>query len=60
MEKSTISALVIAGGTVVAAVVQVLVLRAAKRKRALEETDREERERLFDSAHESGGTDSDR
>ena len=60
MEKSTISALLAAGGGVVVAMMRVLVLRAAKRKRALEETGREERERLFDSEHESDGTDSDR
>ena len=52
MEKSTISALVVAGGGVLAAVVQVFVLRAAKRKRTKErEPELENRMRQFDSDH---------
>lgn len=33
MEKSTVSALILAGGTLLSAVVQVLALRAAKRRK---------------------------
>jgi hypothetical protein len=43
MEKSTISALIIAGATVAGGILQALALRAAKRKRRIdqaEETDR--------------------
>jgi hypothetical protein len=36
MEKSTISALIVAGGTALAAVSQVLVLRAAKKRKEQE------------------------
>ena len=61
MEKSTISALVVAGGGVLVAVFQVFVLRAAKRKRMKErEPESEERIRQFDSDHGIDGADSDR
>ena len=61
MEKSTISALVVAGGGVLAAVFQVFALRAAKRKRMKErEPESEERMRQFDSDHGIDGADSDR
>ena len=61
MEKSTISALVVAGGGVLAAVVQVFVLRATKRKRMKErEPESEERMHQFDSDHRIDGSDSDR
>lgn len=60
MEKSTISALVVAGGGVLAAVVQVFVLRAAKRKRMKErEPEPENRMRQFDSDHGIEGPESD-
>ena len=61
MEKSTISALVVAGGGVLAAAFQVFVLRAAKRKRMKERApESEERMHQFDSDHGIDGSDSDR
>ena len=60
MEKSTISALVVAGGGVLAAVFQVFALRAAKRRRMKEgEPESEERMRQFDSEHGIEDTKSD-
>lgn len=60
MEKSTVSALIIAGAGVLVAALQVFVLRAAKRKRMKErEPESEERMRQFDSDHGIGGADSD-
>ena len=61
MEKSTISALVVAGGGVLAAAFQVFVLGAAKRKRMKErEPESEERIRQFDSDHGIDDADSER
>jgi len=61
MEKSTVSALIIAGGGVLAPAFQVFVLRAARRKRMKErEPKSEERIRQFDSDHGIDGADSDR
>ena len=52
MEKHTISALIVAGAGVVGAVFQVVVLRAAKRKKAeKDEVESEERRRAFDAEH---------
>jgi hypothetical protein len=52
MEKHTISALIVAGAGVLGAVVQVLVLRAAKKGRLeRERAESEERQRAFDEAH---------
>ena len=52
MEKSTISALVVAGGAVLATVFQAVALRAAKRKRGREhEPELEDRMRQFDLDH---------
>ena len=60
MEKSTISALVVAGGAVLATVFQAFALRAAKRKRMKErEPESEERIHQFDSDHGIDGADSD-
>jgi hypothetical protein len=61
MEKSTISALVVAGGGVLVGVFQAFALRAAKRKRLKERgPESEERMRQFDSDHGIDGADSDR
>lgn len=52
MEKSTISALVVAGAGVVGAIFQALVLRAAKRKKMKEGEEKlGEQMREFDSNH---------
>jgi hypothetical protein len=52
MEKSTISALIVAGAGMVGAILQVLVLRAAKKKRTEEQqAQSEERMRQFDEEH---------
>lgn len=52
MEKSTISALILAGGTALATVFQVLVLRAAKkRKRELREAAAKENEEGLPEEH---------
>ena len=60
MEKSTISALIAAGGGILVAVFKVFVLRAAKRKRMREGApESEERMRQFDSDHGIDGSDSD-
>ena len=59
MEKSTVSALIIAGAGVLVAALQVFVLRAAKRKRSKDQAGSEERMRQFDSDHGIGGADSD-
>lgn len=56
MEKSTVSALIVAGAGVLGAMVQVLVLRAAKRKRAISEAELEERMDRFDEEHGGTGT----
>jgi hypothetical protein len=55
MEKSTLSALIIAGGAVAAGVAQALVLRAAKRKRL----EREAAARKEPERPDSGSTASD-
>ena len=60
MEKSTMSALVVAGGVVLAGIFQALALRAAKRKRLeKEQKESEERMRQFDSGHGIDNVDSD-
>lgn len=59
MEKSTVSALIIAGGGVLVAVLQVFVLRAAKRKRSKDKAESEDRMRQFDSDHGIDSADSD-
>ena len=60
MEKSTISALVVAGGGVLVAVFQAFALRAAKRKRMTErEPEQEGRMRQFDSDHGVESSESD-
>jgi len=60
MEKSTISALIVAGAGVLVAVFQVFVLRAAKRKRMKErEPEHEGRMRQFDSDHGVESSESD-
>ena len=52
MEKSTVSGLIVAGATVVGAVVQVLVLGAVKRRKAKGVgPDRKRRMDEFDAAH---------
>lgn len=55
MERSTVSALIVAGAGVLGAMVQVLVLRAAKKKRAITEAELEERMERFDGEHGGDG-----
>ena len=60
MEKSTISALIVAGAAVVGGLFQALVLRAAKKKREAESSDYEKRTGLVDADDGSTGPDADR
>ena len=60
MEKSTISALIVAGAAVVGGLFQALVLRAAKKKRAAEASEYEKRTGLADPDGGSTGPDADR
>ena len=60
MEKSTVSALIVAGAGVVGGVFQALVLRAARKKRLEEqEAGSQERRRRFDTDHGIEDADSD-
>jgi len=60
VEKSTISALIIVGGTVLAGTFQALALRAVKRKRLKEqEAESDGRMREFQSSHGIEDADSD-
>jgi hypothetical protein len=60
MEKSTVPALIVAGATLIGALVQAMVLIAVKRKKAEGAgSDRERRMRDFDAAHGIDGPDED-
>lgn len=59
MEKSTVSALIVAGAAVVGGLFQAVVLRAAKKKREAEARDYEERTGLTDPDAGSSGPDTD-
>ena len=60
MEKSTISALLIAGGTVAAGIFQAWALRAAKRKREQEQAEKEKSTDQSASASKQGGSEANR
>lgn len=59
MEKSTVSALIVAGAGMLTAIFQVLVMRAVKRKREAEDGTLEERMRKIDPTFTEDLTDED-